>query len=341
MCQDLVSIIIPVYNAGNTLQRCVDSILNQTYKNIEIILVDDGSKDNSLEVCTSYSGRDPRVKTIHTENQGSGPARNTGIEASNGKWAYFPDSDDFLLPEAIEVMLKSQSINNCDLLVFGFDTYNSDNKLIRKKTCPSVAMDGDSVRSNYEHHCMMHDPLCIQGAPWNKFFSMDVIKKNKVTYPALRRHQDECFISRYVAHTKRVAFIPDVLYYYYANDASAVKRKYPIDYVDCVKGVYDIKSKLYYSWNPNNIKVKEVVSDEFICNFIWALELSFNPKFSFTVKERFSWMKNQIKDVNFRELNYGLVNKRPYQNTVVNLLRADRMKLAYALLWLKSKIKTN
>ncbi len=335
----LVSIIIPIYNSGRGLSKSIESILSQTYKNIEIVLVDDGSKDDSFEICKSYSLKDKRITVIHTENQGSGPARNTGIAHAHGEWAYFPDSDDFLEPNAIERMVGSVLKSECDLLVFGFDTYDTNGRLISRKSSPYTVLQGDHVRQNYEHHCMMKDPLCIQGAPWNKFFNISIIRENDVSYPALRRHQDECFICRYVEYVKKVCFIPDVLYRYYANDSKAIRRKYPIDYIDCVKAVYSIKKEHYQRWNPNNSVMKDVLSDEFLCNLIWSLELSFNPRFNFSHNERYEWMKEQLSDVHFDELSYSLVNKRPYQRLAVLLLRSN-LRLAYCLLKISDLIKS-
>lgn len=333
----VVSIIIPVYNAEHTLSRCLESILVQTYDNIEVILVDDGSKDGSLALCKSYAERDGRVKVVHTANQGSGPARNTGVQNASGTWAYFPDSDDYLVPDAIERMVHHVDASGCDLLVFGFDTYDKNGELVRRKVCPDTIISGDDVRVNYEHHCMMNDALCIQGAPWNKFFKMSVIKEFGVEYPPLRRHQDECFICRYVNHAQSVCFSSDILYYYYANDPVDVRRKYPIDYIDCVKGMYKIKAENFLSWNPDNAAVKAVLSDEFVCNMIWSFELSFNPKFAFSHKQRINWMRKQLSDIDLSAIDRTLVRKRIYQGPVFFFIRFC-LPVAYLMIGLKYKL---
>ena len=104
---ELVSIIIPIYNAEESLSGSIHSILAQDYENIEVILVDDGSRDNSLQICKNIASTDPRVQVIHTHNQGSGPARNVGIDHASGRYAYFPDADDTLAPHAISVMVQA------------------------------------------------------------------------------------------------------------------------------------------------------------------------------------------------------------------------------------------
>lgn len=329
-----VSIIVPVYNAEKKLSICIDSILTQTYKNIEVILVDDGSKDRSFELCRQYAKSDKRVIAIHTENQGSGPARNTGIKYATGKWGYFADSDDFIADNAIEKMVSAAEEFSCDLVVFGFDEKTEKGKLIRSKVYPKECLDGEVVRTSYENHYIMHKPLCIQGAPWNKLFDLEIIRKYQIEYPALRRHQDEGFICRYVTYTNKVCFIPDKLYTYYANDRVAVNRKYPVDYIDCVKGLFDIRKATILVWNPANKTVREVIYDELICNMIWSFELSFNKKYHMNREQRLEWIAKNMNDIDFELIEWGRINQRVYQRNVIKLLRTNP-KLAYKLVQFK------
>ena len=105
MNNNLISIIVPVYNVSEYLPRCLDSLINQTYKNIEIILVNDGSTDNSLEICKKYAEKDLRIKVIDKENGGISSARNTGIAEASGEWIGFVDSDDYIEPCTYEIFL--------------------------------------------------------------------------------------------------------------------------------------------------------------------------------------------------------------------------------------------
>ena len=116
MKKDMVSIIVPVYNAEKYLKRCLESIINQTYKNIEVILVDDGSVDKSPEICDEYKELDNRVKVIHKENGGASSARNIGLDAVNGEFVCFVDSDDWIEKNMIEVLLKKLKESNVDIV---------------------------------------------------------------------------------------------------------------------------------------------------------------------------------------------------------------------------------
>lgn len=126
MEKDLVSIIVPVYNVEKYLEECIKSVINQTYKNIELILVDDGSTDTSPEVCDKWEKKDNRIKVLHKKNEGLGLTRNTGINLANGKYIYFLDSDDYIDINTIEICYELAQKNNADIVNFGFKSVNND-----------------------------------------------------------------------------------------------------------------------------------------------------------------------------------------------------------------------
>ena len=132
----MISVIVPVYNVESYLARCVDSILTQTYQNLEVILVDDGSKDNSGVICDDYARRDSRVNVIHKENGGLSSARNAGIEAAGGEYLAFVDSDDWIEPDAYERLLSAMQKHAAKLVVGG--RYDVDGATGEKKVglCP-------------------------------------------------------------------------------------------------------------------------------------------------------------------------------------------------------------
>ena len=149
---NLVSIVVPIYNMGDSIEICVESLLKQSYKNLEIILVDDGSTDNSLEICNKIKESDHRVKVFHTENRGSGPARNTGILNSTGRYIYFPDADDKLKQNAISVFVEAMTNENNDLIVSGCSSLNSKGMEVLKKSYPDLILSGEKIRNDYSKH---------------------------------------------------------------------------------------------------------------------------------------------------------------------------------------------
>ncbi|WP_195986700.1 glycosyltransferase [Clostridium sp. D53t1_180928_C8] len=335
-----VSIIVPIYNMGSKLEICVKSLIMQTYKNIEIILVNDGSTDDSASICERVKEKDSRIQVFHTINMGSGPARNYGISRASGVYVYFPDADDYIEPNTIEILEKIMREGNHDLVVFGFKSVLKNDKVKKIKRYPDIIKYGDEVRNDYADYMTISSEYGIQGAPWNKFFNMKLIKQHNIKYPNLRRHQDEGFIARYMTYANSIHFIPDVLYTYYTNDLSSEWDKYPIDYIEAVKGLYAERNKNILTWNPNNKTVKELVYREFICGVIKSLELSFSPKFRLDKKNRIEWIKDTVNSSQLLE------NELPiclglYQKIIYKLIKGKYFKLAYILMYFKVEVQKN
>ena len=136
---NLVSIIIPVYNTEKYLSRCIDSVVSQTYKNIEIILVDDGSTDNCPKICDSFALKDERIKAIHKKNCGAADSRNKGLDACSGDWILFLDSDDYYKSnDVIELLLQTAEKNNSDVVCFNYQRYYDGTGEYSKLLCPSI-----------------------------------------------------------------------------------------------------------------------------------------------------------------------------------------------------------
>ena len=161
-----VSIIVPVYQAAKTLRRCVDSILKQEYEDFELLLVDDGSRDESGKICDAYARQDGRVKVIHKENGGVSAARNDALERARGIYLQFVDSDDWLAPEATKLLVRAAQEHSCDLVVADFYRVAGD------RVSHKGEIEEESVMSREEYAAhMMDDPAdYYYGVLWNKLF---------------------------------------------------------------------------------------------------------------------------------------------------------------------------
>ena len=338
MIGELVSIVVPVYNMGNSLEVCVNSLISQSYSNLEIILVDDGSKDNSLEVCNILKKKDGRIRVIHTENRGSGPARNTGIKNANGRYIYFPDADDYLEKNTISILVEAMSNGKYDLIVFGYKSIDKNGKLVLLKQYPKMEKKGSKIRQNYSDYVAASRKYGIQGAPWNKFFDLSLIKRNSIEYPSLRRHQDECFISRYMCYSQNVRFIDSVLYIHIMNDLKKEWDKYPIDYLESVIGLYNIKCETILSWNEDDLLTKTIINHEYICNVIKSLEMIYSPKMNFNKKSKLEWFYNQVQKSNIMNIQipYTL---QIYQRTILTLIRKNWIYLVLIIMKFKIEIE--
>lgn len=336
-----VSIIVPIYNMENSIEKSVDSLLNQSYKQSEIILIDDGSTDETLKKCREIEDKNEQVYVIHSENQGSGPARNIGIANATGDYAYFPDADDILDYRSIELLVKHMEDKTNHMVVFGFKDVTGDGTILGEKRYKEADFSGEYIREHYDQFLSVNETYWIQGAPWNKLFDLSIIKNHNILFPALRRHQDEVFISRYIEKVDHVRFINDVLYSYYTNDVKREWDKYPIDYLDIALKLREFRLTIIGNWNKENKTVFELIDQEFIFNYVKGLELSFSKKMKFSPRGRRKWIKNRINQDQFNEIEMPEQAEMKYQNWVLNLIHHDHMLRLYCLLKFKVFIQKN
>ena len=328
---DMISVVVPVYNMGNSLEKCVQSILQQEGAAFEVILVNDGSTDGSGEVCDRLAASDARVRAIHQENQGSGPARNRGLAEASGAYVYFPDADDLLVPGALRLMQETVADSGADLLVFGYEVLSEGGQPLRKQVYPTLTRDGEAIRQDYGDYAGQKKRLGIQGAPWNKLFSTAVIRECAVEYPPLRRHQDEGFIARYMCHARKVQFIPEVLYTHYANSRALEWKKFPVDYVDIVRQLWQNRKETILTWNPADARTRQIIHQEYTDNTIKAIELSFSPKHDKTAAQRLAWAKEKIAAAGICEFPIYDDYSR-YKKIVLKLLGGGHFHLALTVM---------
>ena len=223
------SVVVPVYNVEKYLKRCMDSILGQTYNNLEIILVDDGSPDNCPKLCDGYAAEDSRVKVIHKNNAGLGMARNTGIENATGDYICFIDSDDFIANNLFEVCAKELSAERYDVIAFDHSIYKKGKIISFEKRKDKILFKGDEVRTSYLRD-MIYNPdnkKRFHDCAWSMLYSMKLIKESGFRYVSEREYISEDFYSNLIlfSHVESVLAIPESLYYYCYN-ASSLTNSY-------------------------------------------------------------------------------------------------------------------
>ena len=199
MVLPLVSVILPAYNVEQYIAQCIESILQQSYTNLEIIVVIDGSPDRSLEIAQKYALKDNRIRVISQDNTGSGPARNNGLNNSTGEFIVFVDPDDWIEPDYIETLINIQKIDDYDLVIVGNHRYIFEgSKLIRtnikKFTQNSEYNTIDVVRSRY---LTLRFKDKFADTPWGKLYKRSIIDKYKLRFPDLKRSQDIYFNTLY------------------------------------------------------------------------------------------------------------------------------------------------
>lgn len=200
-----LSIIIPIYNAGESLSRCIDSVVNQTYHHLEIILVNDGSTDCTGRLCEEYVKRDNRIKVVHKKNGGVSSARNRGLEVARGEYVMFLDSDDALATDACEVLLNSIAEKNADCIVFGTKEPSG--------FCWTSPCNKDYA-SLSDFNCDFGKWLDTEllSPVWNKVYKRDKITKS--FHEEMSFGEDLCFALEYMKNCDRISFITNVLHYH-------------------------------------------------------------------------------------------------------------------------------
>lgn len=218
MTTPLISVIVPVYRVEEYLERCVKSILSQTYKNLEVILVDDGSPDQCPAICDACAEKDARVKVIHQENKGLSGARNAGIDAASGEYLAFVDSDDYVSPHFIEELYQLLQDTGCAIGQCRF-SYVKGNGLVE---------EGDSAFCIYRGESLMEQlygpeekATCFVVA-WNKLYRAELFKETGIRYPEGRIHEDEATTYRLFHEAKKLAFLDRALYGYYTENGGSI-----------------------------------------------------------------------------------------------------------------------
>lgn len=213
--EKLVSMIIPVYNVENYIRKCLESVINQTYKNLEILLINDGSRDNSRKIIEEYLV-DKRIRIIDSENRGVSSARNIGLKEARGVYIYFLDSDDYIDKNTIEYLVNEIKKDNVDCLIHGIlketppkieeikVTYNKIPKFLTGKEYLNIAFNNKIFRPEV----------------WNKFYKKEIILRNNIRFIEGKKYEDFLFSILYLLHCTSVKVISNPFYHYIQREGS-------------------------------------------------------------------------------------------------------------------------
>lgn len=244
--KELISIIVPVYNVENYIEECIKSIINQTYKNIEIIVINDGSTDRSGIICSIYADKDKRIKLINTKNNGVAKARNIGIKSATGKYITFVDSDDYVSEKYIEILYNILKKTESQISQCGAIKINSKNQVIKKlnyrkgevKTGKEMLMDYNSM------HIIENAIL------WNKMYEKKLF--DEILFPDGRIHEDEFVTYKIIYKAKKVAIVNNELYVYRKRKNSIMEQKYNLRRLDKIIALEE-KKEFFKSKNENEL----------------------------------------------------------------------------------------
>ena len=319
----MVSVIVPVYNAQYSVGKCIESIINQTYKNIELILVDDGSTDDSLVICNDYAKKDSRIKVIHKSNGGVSSARNIGLNHAKGDYISFVDSDDYIDNRMYELMLENMEKNKSDVGICNLYLENETGKIL--------------YDFNHENFCFKRNyyPMnsyyfkCISGYACNKIYSRNLIyskTNNYITFDSnITIAEDDLFNYEIFNNNADInySYINDKLYHYVLNPNSAINKQFNLKKLSYFNAIEKEINILYENKIDNDfLKADYVINSIRIKIIMKQLKIESNDLF------------NQISNIamNYKkEINYGKISKKLktklFISTKLNFIYALKIKI--------------
>lgn len=235
--QNLITIIVPIYQSEKTLNKCIDSILNQSYTNIEIILVNDGSSDKSGAICDEFASKDNRIKVIHKENSGVSSARNVGLDNAKGDFIQFVDSDDWLDKDACSILLKEIKDQKVDLVICGLNI-TKNGKLIRT---PHLSRNNVSPSNHFDDLKFIYP---IFASPCNKLYKREMIGRFN---ESLSAGEDLLFNFDYIRNTNSVQTIESCLYNVSLDNQGSLNRRFRENQLDLLLNLEEEKRKFCVS----------------------------------------------------------------------------------------------
>jgi|AGTN01.3.fsa_nt_gi Glycosyltransferases involved in cell wall biogenesis len=313
----MISVIIPVYNAEKYLKKCLDSVLNQTFKDLEIIAVDDGSSDGSPAILDDYVKKDARVKVIHKENSGVSETRNIGLSAVTGEFIAFLDSDDYIEREMYENLYKKIQEDNSDI-VFCQIKRDCNGKIITLREPNFKKLVDNPKDIKYFFYAYNADESkdvvtdVIFGSVWRSLFKTDIIRKFKLSFnPELKIGEDRIFTLDYLSYVDKVSFVDKFLYFYYVNPASAMGARYKNYLYENNKKFFEEQKRIIDKSEMNLIDKKLSLNriKYTLCNAVVTNEVKYNESAS-------SELKKIDKETFFKELLTLSVFKTMFQDGV-------------------------
>ncbi|MBZ9687727.1 glycosyltransferase [Clostridium estertheticum] len=322
-----ISVIIPIYNAEKYLNKSINSVLNQTIKNIEVILVDDGSSDKSGQIIDKYEEEDSRIVVIHQKNQGVSVARNAGMSIANGQYIGFIDPDDWAQEEMYEVLYSKAIKNNCDIVICDFqmeDINGHISEVIKHPFKSGVLMEQDIIKDEI---CMQMLIAGIFTSVNNKIYLRSYLEENKIRFlPGINIREDYFFNMDLFNYSKRVFYI-STPYYHYQNVPNSASKQYHKHEFEVVLKLYEYKIMYLENWKLNSREVRYKMSSDFLREVkdvaMYVFDSSNLDNFKSKVEKIRSIVNNPTVEKSFDDYKYeNIIYKNSIiEDIIINLLK--------------------
>lgn len=320
--KNLISIVVPCYNVEDYIDNCIESIMVQTYKNIEVIFVNDGSTDETQQKIENKIKDLDNFKLINQKNEGVASARNIGINKSSGEYIYFMDPDDEMDHVLLENSIKVMSENSSELIIFGYQKVNCDGEILKYRIpnfSNKIIEEDDKYKLfNYLNSNELFNP------PWNKLYKKNIIIGNKIKFPNIKKGEDAAFNCEYFRVIKNITILDKSLYRYLVSREGSVEMNTTIDEYDFFKVILEYKLKLVSNFgiDLDSFEKKELIGSTF-SECLKLMKYSTNlSEFSLRLVERKLFKKTMVIKYN---LKYGIKNN-------IKLFFIHNSKLLYTAL---------
>ena len=258
----LVSIIIPIYNVERYLDRCIASVANQTHPNLQIILIDDGSTDRSAEICDTWAGKDQRVVVIHQENGGVSVARNRGLDIAEGEYILWVDSDDYIAPETVKIMLDIAAKTDTDMVICDFEKGTADNFPF-SVSCEAPHQQIDSISALNRIYTDSHSALRY-AAPWAKLAKRHLYQG--IRYPIGKIFEDIYTTHKLLYRCERIAVLNAPLFYYFQRPDSIMNASFSMKKLDYLQALVE---RIAFFKEHSLSELERIAYDELLHSLIW------------------------------------------------------------------------
>lgn len=320
----LITVVVPIYNVEKYLDRCVQSIVNQTYKNLEIILVDDGSPDGCPKMCDDWAKRDDRIKVIHKENAGLGMARNTGIKNAKGDYICFFDSDDYISEDTIELCVNEINLYCPDIVCFGYRKVNSKG-IIKDATfnIEKKLYEGSEVQDVFLPKLIIGEYGNILFSAWCMLYSLQMINSNDFAFVSERQiiSEDVYSLTYLFRFANRVSVLPRALYFH-CDNPSSLTQSYRRDRLE----------KIYDFYNSINMLIKE-------CNYNVLMSIAIAKVFvSFIVAALKQVVRSNSSKEDIYTILYDTMRNEKFRQSL-KMMRYCKNGIKQKILFFLFKIK--
>lgn len=327
---ELISVIVPIYNVEKQLKRCINSIINQTYKNIQILLIDDGSKDSSGKICDDFSKYDTRIIVLHQDNTGVSATRNKGIELAEGRYICFIDSDDYIEKNYIEELHQLMKDEKIDLGICDLNY-----KYTNKEDCWStVGKKTINLKNVSEEIFLELNEKYLLYGPYNKIFKSSIIKKQKIRFiKEMSYGEDLIFNLSYLQYVKMIKTTNQTRYNYIADIDNSLANKYRADRFKTGKIIFEELYKFFEINGMLSEKSKKYlygrVFDDAYNNICECVKNQ-------SCKESLKELKKILFDQKIKE-SYAYIDNRKYSANLIKLMHHKKVVIIY--IYIKMALK--